>query len=98
MKEPSLKVYILYDVMYMTFWKRLNNRDREQKVVLRGVVGSKVDCKGDNMRRFFCDEGVVLCPDCGTSMTPYVSQNLQKSVHQKKVNCKNNFLSELYCF
>lgn len=38
-KKPKTKDYILYDLIYMTFWKRKNYRDRS--VVARAGVGER---------------------------------------------------------
>ena len=58
MSDP--KGYILYDSIYMTFWKRYNFRDKKQISGCQGLVlGRGTDHEGTGQANFWSD-GVVL--------------------------------------
>lgn len=68
--KPDTKDYILYDSVYMTFWKGETIETEIRSVVASVMVGKRTDCKGA------LSDGVILHHDCGSDYTSiYIHQN-----------------------
>lgn len=69
-KKSDSKGYVLYDFMYMAFWKRQNYRDRKQ---IRGCLRLKVGgVHYKEQERIFWVDGNILYLDCGSIYTSVI--------------------------
>ena len=85
-KKADTKGYILHDSIYMTFWKRQNQRDWKQICVCQGWgKGRKGSIRKYQERTIQGEvDGNVLCLDCAEGTKLYTFAKTQRTVYLKR--------------
>ena len=93
-KKPKTKGYILYDYIYITFWKRKNPRDRKLSSCCQGIEVQKGNGYKEAWGNLGSD-GIVLYLGRGSGcMTVYVCQYSEHTLKMGEFYVCNLYLSK----